>query len=84
MNKMLRAPDKPHQKYPHVYAIVRFDLYVSRSSVDSATVVKVLPSRDQAEQEAARLRDVNKGKECIYDVQTTRFIGRLPVLRADG
>jgi hypothetical protein len=84
VNKMLRAPDKPHQKYPHVYAIVRFDLYVSRSSVDSATVVKVLPSRDQAEQEAARLRDVNKGKECIYDVQTTRFIGRLPVLRADG
>ena len=85
MNKMLRAPDKPHQKYPHVYAIVRFDLCVSRSSLEySATVVKVLSSRDQAEQEAARLRDVNKGKECTYDVQTTRFIGRLPVLRADG
>jgi hypothetical protein len=77
---MLRAPDKPHQKYPHVYAIVRFDLYVGRSDVEhSATVVKVLSSRDRAELEAARLRDVNKGKECIYDVQTTRFIGKLPV-----
>ena len=77
---MLRAPDKPHQKYPHVYAIVRFDLYHGRSDVEqSATVVKVLSSRDRAELEAARLRDVNKGKECIYDVQTTRFIGKLPV-----
>jgi hypothetical protein len=77
---MLRASDKPHHKYPHVYAVVRFDLYVSRGSVEhSATVVKVLPSRDRAEQEAARLRKVNKGKKCMYDVQTTRFIGLLPI-----
>ena len=79
MNEMLRAPDKPHRKYPHVYAIVRFDLYVRSSVVHSATVVKVLPSRDLAEQEAARLRHLNKGKECIYDVQTTRFIGSFPI-----
>ena len=59
---MLRAPDKPPRKYPHVYAIVRFDLFVDRNSVEhSATVVKVLPSRDLAEQEAARLRRLNKG-----------------------
>jgi hypothetical protein len=73
---MLRAADKPHRKYTHVYAVVRFDLDVSRSNVEhSATVVKILPSRDLAEQEVARLREINKGKKCIYDVQTTRFIG---------
>jgi hypothetical protein len=78
VNKMLRAADKPHRKYPHVYAIVRFDLYVTRGSAEhSATVGKVLPSRDLAEQ-AARPRAVNKGKGCIYDVQTTRFMGTLP------
>jgi hypothetical protein len=70
---MLRAPDKPHAKYPHVYAIVRFDQY-SKLLEHCATVVKVLPSRELAEQEAARLREVNKGKECTYVVQITRFI----------
>jgi hypothetical protein len=64
--KKERAPDKPHSKYLHVYAIVRFDENIQLE--DCATVVKVLPSRDQAEQEAERLRDVNKGKRCTYSV----------------
>jgi len=39
VNKTPRAVDEPHHKYPHVYAVVRFDLDVSRSSVEhSATV----------------------------------------------
>jgi hypothetical protein len=67
--------DKPHSKYSHVYAIVRFDSQVSLE--DSATVVKVLSSRVLAEQEASRLREVNKGKHCIYSVQVTRFIEEL-------
>jgi hypothetical protein len=70
---MLRAPDKPNSKYPHVYAIVRIDSY--KASEKSATVVKVMATRDQAEQEAERLRRVNQGKRCIYDVQITRFVG---------
>ena len=65
--------DKPHSKYPHVYAIVRFDFYVSTLE-DSATVVKVLPSQTMAEQEVARLREVNEAKPCIYTVQLTRFV----------
>lgn len=73
---MLRALDKPHSQYPHVYAIVRFDLFMDRSKLENcATVVKVLPSRDSAEEEATRLREVNKEKECIYVVQVTRFVG---------
>jgi hypothetical protein len=72
---MLRAPDKPHRKYPHVYAIIRIDSY--RALETCATVVKVMASRDQAEQEAARLRKLNEGKECTYIVQTTRFVGVL-------
>jgi hypothetical protein len=77
---MRRAPEKPHLKYPYVYAIVRFDLYMSRFKLENcATVVKVLPSRDIAEEEAERLRQVNKGKECTYVVQTTRFVGASPI-----
>jgi hypothetical protein len=67
------APDKPHAKYPHVYAIVRIDSY--KASENSATVVKVAATRDQAEQEVARLRRVNQGKRCIYEVPITRFVG---------
>ena len=70
---MLGAPDKPHAKYPHVYAIMTFDSHFS--GVHCATVVKVFASTDLAEQEAARLRGVNKGKQCSYAVQTTRFVG---------
>jgi hypothetical protein len=58
---MLRAPDKAHSKYLHVYAVVRFDQYTKLENC--ATVVKVLPSRNLAEQEAARLRQVNEEKQ---------------------
>jgi len=65
--------ESPHSKYSHVYAVVRFDSYSNLE--DCATVVKVLASEDLAQQEAARLRQVNLGKDCSYVVQTTRFIG---------
>ena len=64
--------DKPHSKYPHVYAIVRFDSSVSTLE-NNATVVKVLPLKTMAEQEVARLKESNKGKRSVYTVQTTRF-----------
>jgi hypothetical protein len=73
MSELPAATDKPHAKYPHVYAIVRIDSFQPLESC--ATVVKVMAARDQAEREAARLRDVNGGKDCTYVVQTTRFIG---------
>jgi hypothetical protein len=48
-------------------AIVRFDAPGGSNNLKNfATVVKVLPSRVLAEQEAAGLREVNEGKECIY------------------
>jgi predicted DNA-binding ArsR family transcriptional regulator len=70
---MQSAPDKPNAKYPHVYAILRIDSFQSLEKC--ATVVKVMAARDQAEEEAARLRDVNEDKECTYIVQTARFVG---------
>lgn len=73
MNKILRAPDKLHSKFTHVYAIVRLDSDMSLENC--ATVVKIVPTLDQAETEAARLRAVNKGEECIYSIQTTRLVG---------
>jgi hypothetical protein len=73
VNKIFRAPEEPHLKYLHLYAIVRLDADMSVEKC--ATVVKILPTADQAETEAARLREVNKGKNCIYSVQTTRLVG---------
>jgi hypothetical protein len=70
---MLETTDKPHAKYPHVYAIVRIDAF--QPLENCATVVKVMAAQDQAEREAARLRDVNGEKQCTYVVQPTRFIG---------
>ncbi len=69
---MLGATDRPHAKYPHVYAIVRFGSYMSGEN--AATVVKVLASRDLADQEAARLNELKKGKHSSYTVQVTRFV----------
>jgi len=45
---------------------------------DMATVVKVFGSQILAEEEAARLREVNKGKGCVYTVQISRFVGTVP------
>lgn len=67
--------DKLHAKYPHVYAILRFDL--DRSGEYAATVVKVLTDKLPAEKEAARLNGVNQGKSCAYRVQKTRFVENL-------
>jgi hypothetical protein len=63
--------DKPNSKHLHLYAIVRFDPYLSGEN--GATVVKVFPSRELAEQEATRLREVNKGKQSTYAVQIARL-----------
>jgi hypothetical protein len=63
--------DKPHCKYLHRYAIVRFDPHLSGEN--GATVVKVFPSKELAEQEASGLTEVNRGKQCTYAVQIARF-----------
>jgi hypothetical protein len=65
--------DKPHSKYPHVYAIVRFDLPVNQGNPEnSVSVVKVFSSRVLAEQEASRLNEINQEKGCLYVVQITK------------
>jgi eukaryotic-like serine/threonine-protein kinase len=68
--------DSPHSKYPHVYAIVRVDTTPLKFSSPEhcCTVVKVLSTSDSAEAEATRLREVNKGKKCLYFVQVTRMV----------
>ena len=68
--------DQPHPKYPHVYAVVRFDTRMT-DPVNIATVVKVFVSRVSAEEEGARLNKLNESKGSIYTVQITRFIGSL-------
>lgn len=66
--------DKPHSLYRHLYAVVRIDLPVSSGDPhDSVAVVKVYPSRETAEGEAARLNEVNADKHCTYSVHATRM-----------
>jgi hypothetical protein len=67
--------DKPHSRYEHVYAIVRADLPLDQGVPEnSISVVKVMCSRQMADQEAVRLNDVNKEKACRYFVNTTHFV----------
>lgn len=48
--------------------------------VNGATVVKVFESRDSAEEEAARLNELNESRDCIYTVQITKFVGtQMPI-----
>lgn len=67
--------ETPHSEYLHVYAIVRFDFPVDRDDPqNSVMVVKVLFSKELAEQETSRLKKLNVAKNCRYELQTTRLI----------
>lgn len=67
--------DSPHSRYPHVFAVVRFDLPINAVNIlDSVSVVKVFTDAEPAESGAARLTRINDESKCIYQVQTTRFI----------
>jgi hypothetical protein len=72
---MRRAPDRPHSKYEHVYPIVRIDLPLdSPDPTNKVTVAKVLTSQAAAENEAARLNQINADKSCVYFYCTSRLI----------
>ena len=72
---MQRAPDQPHPKYPHVYPIVRIDIPIDQTDpTQKVTVVKVLTSQSEAEDEVSRLSEVNANKKCVYFYCTSRLI----------
>jgi hypothetical protein len=67
--------DKRHLRHLHLYAIVRFDFPTDQQYPENTTaVVKVLSSKDLAEGEAQRLKQVNRDKTCNYVVYTTRYM----------
>jgi hypothetical protein len=63
------------------YAVVRLDLYHEPLTVDAiraepdifVTVREVVPTLEEAKQEAARLNDLNAEKGAFYFWQGTRF-----------
>lgn len=60
----------------HLYAVVRFDLPLStKRPQDSVSIVSVFSTDEGAEAEATRLRNVNEGKQCHYEVFVTRLKG---------
>jgi len=72
---MLRAPDQPHSKYPHVYPIVRINTPFDQAyPTNTATVVKVLTSQAAAEAEVTRLNQINADKSCTYFYCTSKLI----------
>ena len=72
---MERAPDRPHSKFKHVYPIVRIDTpFDQMYPTNTVTVVKVLTSQLDAEEEVARLNQVNAEKSCVYFSCTSRLI----------
>ncbi len=67
--------DTLHSRHLHLYAIVRFDFPIDQQFPENTTaIVEVLSSKDLAEQEAQRLRKVNRSKNCNYVVYTTRYV----------
>ena len=67
-------PEK-HAKYPHVFAIVRFDLPITEENLEHhVSVVKVLHTQASAESEANRLNELNAAKGSKYAVYLTRLV----------
>jgi hypothetical protein len=79
----------PNAKYEHVFAIVRLDSGAAGGTLpdkDLITVKKVVWTQAAAEQEVARLNQLNAGKGCLYYWQITRLESDLsdPDAASDG
>jgi hypothetical protein len=67
--------DKPHSKYQHLFAVLRYDLPIDGTNWQRAvSVVKAFTNRDDADAEVQRLCLVNDASKSIYEVQTTRLV----------
>jgi hypothetical protein len=64
--------DLPNSRYPHVYAVVRWDSGVGPPE-DNISITKVLRSAMIARQEADRLNELNRGKG-KYFVMISRLV----------
>jgi len=72
---MLRAPDRRHSKYRHVYPIIRIDKPFNEAHpTNTFSVVKVLTSQASAETEVSRLNTINADKSCAYFWETSRLV----------
>ena len=72
---MKPAQEESHSNYAHPWAMARFDCDRNGFHVEHcATLVKVLASPHRTEQEAARLKEINQGKDCTAVVRTARFV----------
>ena len=67
------ASEQPHSRYPHVYAIVRWDAGLG-SPEQSIRTAKVLRSKEEADTEVRRLNSMNADESCHYFAQVTRLV----------
>lgn len=68
-----RDLDEAHSRYPHVYAVVRWDDGLGEPE-DHVSITKVFWSKTRADAEAHRLRELNSSKGCRYFVVLTRLV----------
>jgi hypothetical protein len=62
------------REHIQVFAVIRLDLFSLHEQPElSVKVVEVLPDWPSAEAEAARLGQVNEGKQVKYLAQSTRW-----------
>jgi hypothetical protein len=66
--------DKPHSRFTHLYALIRYDVPLDSENLHSSvSVIKIFANRADAEEEANRLGSINDRTKCVYQVQVTRF-----------
>ena len=59
--------------YVHVYAVIRHDPYVTSDIRGAITVVAVVPTAEEAQQEVQRLSDLNADKQSEYFWKSVRY-----------
>ena len=72
---------KKNKKHVHVFAIIRYDdfqEYAPSEIAEAITIKKVVWSREVAEQEVARLNQLNGDKGVLYFWQMTRLEKTVP------
>lgn len=65
---------KPNKKYPHLFAILRYDNQDPACPIDQRiTVKKIVTTAEYAESEVIRLNQLNADKGAFYFYQITRL-----------
>jgi hypothetical protein len=67
--------NRPHSRFEHVFAVVRIEGDLVKNGGENAVyVTRIFRRQEDAEQEVARLNELNQHKGCRYFWQLTRLV----------